>query len=306
MSNPSLDSVWLNDEEYAKLLDYLLDFTVTSGQGSLDNLLRHANRHTYRKEFYELCEQLLETAKGLQPEHTDIWKVMKALAQCTQPSISAMGAYGACLFRPIDGGDRLVMVHEFLSELKDPLPPLKTPTDDPAADLAYERTLRYQGSLLAGIIHTGDEEAIELAKPAWQKLDDLTKLVFFEVPLDHMTFPYLHFVLGVIEGSADNDALRRAAVKQLAMPGNLEQPIIQSFTFNFGLADRRHNYVINPKDWSYFSDYAEHNAKVLREVGEEIGDPESIEHLLSEWAEWNSDQVDQELPDDYFPDGKKS
>lgn len=305
VSRPELDSAWLSNGEFTELLSQLLVRAAKGNAESAELLLRHANRHHYRDLGEDLMERLIEEAIDLQPTNPDIWRAMKSLARCTDHEISCRAAYAACLLRPVVGDDRLAMAKEFIAELKDLPPPVTGTQDDAWANHVRLKSLCYQGSILAGIAHTGDEEAVDLVEAAWSKIDPRAQLTFFKTGPEKMTFPYLSFALITLEGTSERPDLRESIMSSLMLAGGLVHPVIHEISLNYGLADGNHQYAINPNGWNYFADYAEHNREALLEVGEKMGDPEAMGELLEKWAELDEDYCHEYLPDEYFPDDQE-
>lgn len=300
MSRPELDSAWISNSEFTELLSQLLARAAKGDTEAAELLLRHANRHHYRDLGEDLMERLINEAIDLQPANPGVWKAMKALARCTEHEISCRAAYAACLLRPVVGDDRLAMAREFISELKDLPPPVTGTQDDAWANHVRLKSLCYQGSILAGIAHTGDDEAVDLVEAAWPKLDPQAQLTFFMTGPEKMTFPYLSFALTTLEGTSERPDLREKIMSRLMLAGGLVHPVIHEISLNYGLVDGKHQYAINPDGWNYFADYAEHNREALLEVGEKMGDPESMQELLEKWADLDEDYCHEYLPDDYF------
>jgi hypothetical protein len=305
LANSSLDSVWLNEEYYLGLLGELVKRSAEGQPGALEALLRHAERHRYRDKFSEVIQELAERVKPLRVTHPELWKVAKALCLNSDTNAVAQAAYAACRLRAIESEDRLVMVRELLADLVDPVPSIPKPADTSSGDSEYSKAMRNRGAVLAGIMLTYDQEAIELAAESWDKLDKLGQRAFFMVQPEIFTFAYVNFLLKLLEGATNDTELQEAIVGRLREHSGLEHPIIQSVVFNFGMADGEHHHSIDPESWEYFAEHAERHADALREVGVKIGNAELIAKLLGDWLEWDAEETHEYLPDDYFTEDKE-
>jgi hypothetical protein len=240
---------------------------------------------------------LLELGKEVQLSHPETWKVMKALASCPSAIISTQAAYAACLLRPIED-DRLIMVREFLSEFRSSAASEgeKKKSDNKDAVQSF----CHHGSILAGIMHTGDDEAIALAAPCWQNLDSDAKHAFFGTSPENMTFAYIDFIVSIIHEAAEDDVLRRGIIRQLMSHKGLECPVVQELDFNFGMVAGPHLYHINPNTWSYFADFAAENSEIFEEAGRRLGDSLVMAQVLAAWSEMDADNTDSDLHEDFF------
>lgn len=296
------DSAWLPEEQSELLLNELFVKAAAGDASSLGELARHSNRFHYRSNNYECMERLVAKAIEMRGTHPDVWKAMQALTHSTCAEVSSKAAYAVCLLRPVTADDRLAAVRELISDFKDSPPPVANENQE-LAEYLRKISLKHQGSILSGIVHTGDADAIELAGPAWRRLDSAAKLTFFEASLDLMSYAHLNFLLGLLEEAEEEPDVQASIVRVLCSPGGLDHPIIQSVVFNFGLLNGNHHHAIDPERWNYFSDFAEGHADELEEIGVKMGDPDAMQRILREWSEWDADQTNDYLPDDYLTEG---
>lgn len=281
LDNPELDSVWMSNEDYYELILKLLSRAAAGDAISCSALLRHTNRFEYRSNGFHdaLSFELMDKAFELAPSHPKLWEVMQQLSASKGPHYSAVGAYMTCALRPVSDSTPTETVKRFIAQFKG----AKAAKTASAEDLYASARYRHEGTILAGIVHTGDRRILPLAEKAWELLDINAKHMFFRVFPRVASHVYVEFALNRLGECADDSALAEVIIRNLKdMPITLDEISLSELEFRFGTGDPKMCPVYNEESQT-FASYAEASAEAIKSLSDDKHIGLLINGMLSEW-----------------------
>jgi hypothetical protein len=301
LADPSHDSVWLNNEDYLELLRQLFARTVRGDVAVTDALGAHANRNFYRSEAFMRTagSSLLPDSRELRSQYPELWRAFYPLLSCTSSSLAAVATSAICGFRPVTKSDPLITVRDLLGLIKG----AATQEKEGMTEEAIEEDSRFdfEGSIVAGILHTGDERVIPLVEEAWLRLNRRAKIQCFNSWPVMASYMYIQFALDRLDESHDDVELFMAILVNLRdLPTNTFIRRLVAVDFRFGEDIEGVPVTITENSGSTYAEYAIGSLKVLKYISKRESKPKLIPKLIDAWLMWDEEftaEIEKDMED---------
>lgn len=290
LADTELDSVWLNDEDYASLLVELFTRSVKGLNGASDALLAHSNRCTYRQQnlMGSIAGSLMVRSREMRAIFPDVWRAFYPLLVSASPPISSGASLAICGFRPVPKADPLLAVRDLLGLIKGAPSQISEGMSD--EEKAEDNRFNHEGSILAGILHTGDERMIPHVLEAWGRLTRGARIRCFESWPPMASYAYLQFALDRLDESHDDQQLFVAIFNNLQnLPLQAHIRRIAEIEFAYGQDLEGLPVTVAEGSGSTYAEYAENSLKALKSIAKKETKPKLVPGLIKTWQMWDED-----------------
>lgn len=290
LDDPSLDSVWLAPTDYLALLEGLFMRAARGHKAAAEGLLSHANRCRYRSPdlMARAATVLLVTARRLRPEIPEVWRTYYPLLGAVSPAIASGASLAICGFRTVPKADPLLAVRDLLLIVRG----VETQEAEKMAAEARETDERFdhEGSIVAGILHTGDERVVPLVEESWKWLTRGARIRFFKSSPPITTYAYLQFAITRLDESHGDEELFVAVYNALeALPTKAIIRRIAEVNFEFGGDIEGLPVQVVEDSGSTFAEYAEGSMKALKAIAKRESKPKLVPDLIKSWLIWDDE-----------------
>lgn len=289
-ADPSLDSVWVGREDYHALIRDLFARSVRGDGPASEALRAHADRNYYRAETFmrEVGSSLHADAREMRSQYPEVWRAFYPLTACTSPAIATYAVFSICGFRPVTKADPLVAVRDLLGLIKGAATQEKEGMDEEA--IAEDARFDYEGSIVAGILHTCDERVKPLLEEAWPRLSRRAKIQCFNAWPPLASYAYTQFALDRLDESHDDAGLFMAIhANLLHLPEKTFVHRLAGVIFGYGEDTEGAPVTIEEGSGSTYAEYATASLKALKAIAKRESKPKLVPGLIDAWMMWDEE-----------------
>ena len=190
-----------------------------------------------------------------------------------------------CALRPVSQEAPLETVERLISGFRG-AEAAKTASPE---DLYANERHWHEGTMLAGVVHTGDRRILPMAEAAWEQIDRNAKHMFFRVYPRVASYVYVEFALNRLADCDEDPDLARAIIRNLkGLPITLDEIRLGELEFRYGAATPEACPVCGVAGETFRS-YAESSAEAIESLSDDEDIRALIQRMLGEWQEWGDD-----------------
>jgi hypothetical protein len=159
----------------------------------------------------------------------------------------------------------------------------------------------FEGSIVAGILHTGDERVKPLVEEAWLRLNRRAKIRCFNAWPFLASYVYTQFALDRLDESHDDVELFMAIYGNLRdLPKNAVIRRLATVDLRFGEDTEGTPVTIAENSGSTYAEYATSSLKALKAIAKRESKPKLVPGLIDAWLMWDEEftaEIEKDMED---------